>query len=177
MKKILLFITLVFVPILAKAQLVMTPEGLVNEIDGKDFLVIDADGTRTQLFNKSMTYLQGIFNSPNHALSSVEGQSITVNGFSENEVESKLKRNFATRLDLRYSITFEFKDGKVRSKINHWQAGQIVPLGNFKVKNFVHGIFDSDLSIMDQRAKDSLESYFNRFFLAYQNALKFAEEW
>lgn len=99
------------------AQLEITPDGFKSERDGRLFLVLNAEGSQTDLFNKSLTYLNGLYESPVSAISKVDGESITVTGFSPKTVKSAYKR-LKYNYDLEYSLTFEFKDGKVKYQVN-----------------------------------------------------------
>jgi len=158
------------------AQFSMTPNGMLTQ-EGETYVVIIAQEDQDNLYKKSLTYLNGIFNAPNHAISGVENKSITVNGFSENAIESKLKRNFAIKYDLRYSITFEFKDQKVKCEINSWTAGPIVPKGNLKSFGTHYGVYNENLDIQDQRAKESIEEYFNWFLSEFELSVLKSDDW
>lgn len=171
-----LLLVLMLVPFFGFAQLTFTPTGFQAE-DGRSFIVIESEGDdQKELYQKSLTYLQGIFNSPNHALSSVDGQSITVNGFQPNAIRNRYKK-LRFVYDLTYSATFEFKDGKVKFQVNNWQAGPLINVGNYKAFQEFYGVYSDDLQLQNQAAKDDLELFFNTFVSMYKNNVLSKEDW
>jgi hypothetical protein len=175
MKKLVLYVFALF-PSLGFGQLIMTPDGIKGS-DAKEYIVIESNGeSQSDLYSKSLTYLQGIFNSPNHALSTVDGQSITVNGFQPSAIKSRYKQ-LKANYDLRYSATFEFKDGRVKFQVNNWEAGFLTNVGDYKVFRDYYGVYNEKLELQNPTAKEHLEAYFNGFVSLYEKQVLEKEDW
>lgn len=176
MKKTFLALIIALVPALAIAQLELTPKGFQSMRDGKGFVVLDSEKSQQELFNESLTYLNGLFENPVNSISKVDGHSITVNGFSPRTVRSRYKKLKYT-YDLDYSVTFEFKEGKVKYEVISWQAGPLVNVGDYKALKNTYGVYSDSLELQNEAAKESLESFFNGFLTLYDQSVLKKEDW
>ena len=117
MKKILTL--LICIPFYAFSQshdgFKLTSQGFISSSDStKNYIVVEALGkSQAELYKKTMLYLSGIYVSPKEVLSTVEGEAITVNAIAEKAVKMKVLY-LNPSWDVNYTITFQFKDGKVR---------------------------------------------------------------
>lgn len=171
-----LFLILFLIPFGISAQMELRPNGMVDQSTGKGFLVIDSPGSQYELYSKSLTWVNGMYNSPLHSVNSVVDHSITVKGVSERAVKSRYK-NLKYTYDLHYSITLEFKEGKVKYQIDNWHAGPLVNVGDFKPFRDQYGIYNEDLEVQNQSAKEAVESFFNGFLSLYKNEVLLGDDW
>lgn len=89
----------------------LTPNGLLS-IDDKAYCVIQIEGTATELYNKVLRSIGRLYNSPDHVTSKVENQQISINAIRP--MVTDFKFNGKTFIDAHYTLTIEFKDGRVR---------------------------------------------------------------
>ena len=175
MKKSIL-LAFAILPTFSFAQLVMTPEG-IKGADSREFVVLETgELSQEEIYQKSLTFLNGMYNSPKDAISAVENSSITVNGFQPEAIRSQYKRLKHT-YDLRYSITLEFKEGKVKFQVNSWEAGALINVGDFKPLKDYYGVYNDQLQLQNEAAKNDLEGFFNEFLALYETKVLKSSNW
>lgn len=85
--------------------------GFVGGDSTKNFTVIEAPGMKkNELFKKVLTYLNSQYKNPQKVITSVENESIVVNGYTD-QIKGDLKWYV---YDVNYNIVMNFKDGKLR---------------------------------------------------------------
>ena len=89
----------------------LTPNGF-TAIDDKPYCVVQVDGTATEIYNKVLRSIGRLYNSPQTVASKVENQQISINAIRPHVTEYKF--NGKTYIDAHYTLTIEFKDGRVR---------------------------------------------------------------
>lgn len=116
MKKVLLLILVIVVKgVFAQdsiPKIVLIQSGFVNEIDStKNYIVVDfPDKTKTELYKSTLIYLNKIYRSPKSVLTTVENESIVINGFTES-IRDAL---YWIVIQMEYNINIQFKDGKLK---------------------------------------------------------------
>lgn len=181
MKVLLTIIGFVFFTQLSFAQyFTLTPDGFVSD-DNKAFTVIDVPNkSQKQLYNEVLKGLSSIYNAPKEVLSLNEGQSITISAKDDKAIshKSKLtlidiqKRNY--KYDLSYSLTFQFKDGKIRVnrpsfECKRWRVleyrtrtkSEWVYLHLVKKKNTDFAVFDKNGKLIAEETLTDLTTHFN----------------
>tara|TARA_R110002020_G_scaffold151410_1_gene328431 strand:+ start:447 stop:1034 length:588 start_codon:yes stop_codon:yes gene_type:complete len=85
--------------------------GFTGEDSTKNFIVLNApDYSKEQLFKIVHSYLNTVYKNPKAALSTSEGESIVVNGFT-NSIKGGLDWY---EYPMEYKIIYQFKDGKIK---------------------------------------------------------------
>ena len=116
MKRFLLLLILTAATTSIMAQIAnridLKHNGFVDAKDStKNYIVLDYPKmSKVDLYKKTLTYLNSLYQNPAAVISAVDGESITVNGMADN-FKTKL---YWWKYDYRYNITFQFKDGKIR---------------------------------------------------------------
>ncbi|WP_461534250.1 DUF4468 domain-containing protein [Sinomicrobium sp.] len=115
-----IFILLIAQVSLAQQHFTLTPEGFVAQ-DKSDYVVIEKPGkTQKELYLSVLNTLNTMYKDPKEVLSLIEGESITVKGYEENAIVHRARPDIISigkpsyNYDVSYSITFQFKDGKIR---------------------------------------------------------------
>ena len=145
----------------------LTPDGF-RDSEGADYVVFEFEGkTQKELYDAVLLKINTSYVSPKDVLSSIESVNITINGFTQ-----KLFKWNGAVFDVNYTISFMFKDGKVR--VNAPSLNKM--LGTYQRKSyemFVCGNGGGALSdrvfIYQQKSgslrlssqKTTIENYFN----------------
>lgn len=165
-------------------KFVLTPDGVVNSGEPeKDYIVMEFDGlSQTELYQKTELFTTDLMFDPKEAISFVEYEVIKISGFQENAI----RRNKYHAFDLRYTLTFKFKDGKIRIDTptmemtafnQHEQTLHVqhkADLAGFNI-----GIYNPEGTLKSKMAKLDLETFFNTIVdnLAAQIVGKEDDEW
>jgi len=92
-------------------KLELKHNGFVGSDSTKNYIVIDVPSfKKNDLFKKILVYLNSIYKDPQRVISSVEGESITINGYTD-VIKGSLDWY---KYPLNYNINIQFKDGKMR---------------------------------------------------------------
>lgn len=115
MKKIALLLTSLFISCAvfsqSKEYFKLTPNGFTS-MDDKPYCVVQVEGTASEIYDKVLRSIGRLYNSPQTVASKVESQQISINAIRPNVTEYKF--NGKTFIDAHYTLTIEFKDGRVR---------------------------------------------------------------
>lgn len=86
--------------------------GFVDAKDStKNYVVLEYPKmSKVDLYKKTLTYLNSLYKVPGAVISIVDGESITVNGHSDQPNVD----NGVFKYPFDYNIVFQFKDGKIR---------------------------------------------------------------
>ena len=185
MKKLLLLVCLV--TSIANAQTAkfeLTPAGFINaDSPSDDYLVINAPGkTQEELYKDVLSHLHGKYVNPDIALSTIDGELITINGTASNAI----RRNNMHVFDMDYTYTIRFKQGKVRVdapafKLTTYTSGPqelhlVWTRWSLTGKNL--GIYGKKEKLKSERAKADLEDFFNTEFESVVTAVQQeTEDW
>ncbi len=166
MNKFILVSLLFFSSITANAKFTLTPQGVINETN-EDYIVIDCPGkSQQELFSAVQMYLSSIYVNPKEVLSIIDGKSITVTGFSKGVI---YRKNLVVKTsDIGYTISFKFKDGKLR--VDNPYIRSIHPTGMPEISIHVvrpsimeEGVFTSKGKVINEKTKTSIEDFFDNY--------------
>lgn len=161
----------------------LTPKGFVSTEDvSKDYIVLNIDVvSQADLFKKVLGYLHKVYRSPKDVISQIDNESITVNGVQDNTI----RRNRFHVLDLNYTITYEFKDNKIKVNapgfvITGYSDGpqtlHLVANNSFTGSSL--GIYNTKHQLKSELAKEDLEFFFNKHISLLQEGLNSkGEDW
>jgi hypothetical protein len=187
MKKILLVLCLVALTTgnIFAQSFSLTSNGFVDSKDqSKNFIVIDATGSQSELFNKAKTYLTTIYKSPKDVLSESAPDVITINGIETKAVIKKAMGMVAVAYDMNYTIVIRFKDGKIRIdapafSLSDYESGskpiKMILLGSSNGgfgSEIINCIYNKKGDLKAEYAKNQLESYFSSYIEAFKKGLE-----
>jgi hypothetical protein len=115
MKKLSLLFCFVLLSTITKAQFKVVPGGITTD-NGMSFIIQTMDGSQHDLFTKAKAALELIYKGAKDELSSEKEDAITV----KSDVKDAIRiRYCGKKMDgsLAYSMTFRFKDNKMRIDI------------------------------------------------------------
>lgn len=187
MKKIL-FILTIFASTYAKAQdstyFKLFPTGFesINSAHPQ-FAVVDIPGkTQSELYKKTLIILSSIYVSPKEALSTIDNESITVNGVEKNAIYIKGFLGAGTTYSVNYTINFQFKDGKIRidrPSVNRLHSNlssntTVIILSNSNPERSANNreAFSKDGKVKIESAVKNTEAYFNHYISNIVSKLK-----
>lgn len=185
MKKIILIISLVtlFSGKALAQGFNLTQDGFTSASDqSKSFVILEANGTQQELYNKTKTYLMRLYKSPKDVLSEAYPETITINGISKDAVQKKTMGMIVTSYDMNYTIVLMFKDGKIRidaPSFSLFSYGNGKPI-KMHLKGKSNGGFGSEVintiyndkgNLKAEYAKKQLESFFNEYIQNLKNGI------
>ncbi len=111
MKKLLCILCLVL-PLMANAQWVITPNGILSDsITGEDYMIIQRDGTASDLYSDILKNVHRAFVRPDDVVSVIENEMISVRGYGETYLKYGGIKHYLRPL---ISVKIEFKDNRMR---------------------------------------------------------------
>jgi hypothetical protein len=193
MKNMLLIIALLCLSAAGMAQssvpkMELKRTGFVGPDSTKNYIVLDMPKmTKADLYKKTLTYLNGIYNNPGKVISSVDGESITVNGFTD-EVKGALQWY---KYPMSYNINLQFKNGKIRIAPSITNLKEIwsddEPPRQFYISNtdspnsieincvWMKSKKDDSYFLLNQKLKLSIDKWINQYVAGISNGL--SESW
>ncbi|MBB2950199.1 MULTISPECIES: DUF4468 domain-containing protein [Sphingobacterium] len=181
MKKMLGIVILVLVTQMSFAQYFkLTPKGFVSS-DNSDYTVVEVPNVKqVDLYKNVLNAINTIYRNPQKGLSVVEGESISIAAYEEEVLPIKLSNGLGKTLrkyDLSYTLTFLFKDGKIRINspdfearryvegsykgASGWSGDEWVTLSLKKVGKSKLYLFEDNGKVRFEDAYDGLNSHFN----------------
>lgn len=163
LKKVLFTAIILLATVSAKAQFVLTPDGLINsKSPDNNYVTYEfKDKSQQELFDAAMSYLFSLYVNPDAVLSSSKPHSITINAISTNAAQIQ-KRLFA---DIAYTISIQIKDHKIRINTPY-----IVSITHGSSKYFIKGytmfgncVYSNKGKLINELAKQSIELFFNNY--------------
>ena len=162
----------------------LTPQGFVNASDQEqNYLVIESpELDQAQVYKKALKYLHTLYSNPDEALSVIENEQITVDGYAPNSVH----RNGMHVFDMDYNYILKFKDGKLRIDAPVFNltafTGQKQTLHlvwtKFSLNGSDLGIYGRKDKLKSERAKEDLENHFNTIVSGLFKAINSAgDDW
>tara|TARA_Y100001951_G_C11155205_1_gene191536 strand:+ start:122 stop:658 length:537 start_codon:yes stop_codon:yes gene_type:complete len=178
MKK-LITLLLLSVATAAQAQFGLTPQGFTTA-DKKGYLVLEAEASQYDLYKATERYLHSIYTNPDKALSTIDGEMITIHA----QQPQSVRRNKMHGFDMAYSISLAFKDGKVKVDAPSVEltafTDKLQTLG-LQGSNSLNGsslyIWNNKGKLKSPLAKSDLEAFFNAFVADLEKALNTNDEW
>ncbi len=94
-----------------KPMMLLNQHGFVGPDSISTYVVIEVPKLpKAEFYKKTLTYLNSIYKNPSRVITTVENESIIVNGFTE-EIKGPISfYEYPTN----YNIKIQFKDGKLR---------------------------------------------------------------
>lgn len=183
MKKLFLLLALSIPTMLFGQTFSLTNKGFVNTTDtSKDHLIIELPAhSKNDLYKKSLIYFSGLYVSPKDVLSTVENESITINGVEKNGI--KMKVNWLNpSWDVNYTFNVQFKDGKIKFNqpvINKMTTttGDIFRTATVFYQGTGKEIFNKKGELKIEEGKVALEEYINNFINLYLKSLNKKDDW
>lgn len=181
MKKMLGIVILVLVTQMSFAQYFkLTPKGFVSN-DNSDYTVVEVPNVKQMdLYKNVLNAINSIYRNPQKGLSVVEGESISIAAYEEEVLPIKLSNGLGKTLrkyDLSYTLTFLFKDGKIRINspafearryvegsykgASGWSGDEWVTLSLKKVGKSKLYLFEDNGKVRFEDAYDGLNNHFN----------------
>ena len=157
----------------ANAQYKLTPNGLINDTK-KDFIVLDYENkTQTELYNAVYMLLNSMYVNPQKVLSTVDNNSISINGISTNAIYRKKDMSWLiSTFDINYTISLQFKDNKIRinnPSINNMNVAGM-PYETFYTSKIFNKKGETGKKYKD--TKISIESFFNDYIKKIDESIK-----
>ncbi|MFC4213485.1 DUF4468 domain-containing protein [Pedobacter lithocola] len=185
MKRLLLSLAFALITAATFAQttpkMELKPFGFASAADStKNFVVLEVPKLKqSDLYNKTLTYLNGLYKNPSQVISSVDGESITVNGYT-NDVQGTFKFH---QYPFTYNIVFQFKDGKIKYQprfIKLMEVPETMPAKEIYLKNTdsskpheINAIFfKSNRDGFYYPLKDSIQENLSSWANSYLNEIK-----
>lgn len=166
MRRLFMLIFFALVALSARAQFVLTADGMTIENE-KEYYVVDIPGkSQAELFTALETWIGGHFVSPNDVVNkSSANNQITLNAIAKG-VSKMPGRAIKMPLDMNFTWQIMIKDGKIRfnvPSINSLVAkGHTVQTLHIVRPSVVtDGIFKKDGTLVDEYSKTQIENFFN----------------
>ena len=180
MKPLILGLFLTFyLPITLRSQFSLTPNGFYSQND-KQYIVLEVDGDKQELFKASELYFNKAYKKPKQVLNKVEYDLITISAKQPNVI----RRNKMHTFDLSYSMTFEFRDNRIKVSITDItmttfnQKYQTLALqGSNSLNGDELFIWSKKGKLKSQLAKLDLENFFNAFLSAFESSFENKDDW
>lgn len=150
----------------------LTPNGFVDSEDHtKNYLVLEfPNKTKEELFNETMIYLTKNYVSSKDVISKVDNEVITINAYSSIPVTVGFQK-----YTNRYTISFSFKDSKVKIDsptvdLSYISSGNLYKLhiSSEKANIFNDRIYGKNNKLNYKRPKEDLELFTSQFILSYK---------
>lgn len=154
----------------------LTPTGFVSATDQKkSFVVLEVPELKQEdIYNRTLHYLHKIYKSPKDVISSVESTVITINGIQPKGI----RRNKMHVFDMNYTISIDFKDGKIKMdspsfKLTAYvtQPQELLLVSGNSLDGSTLGIYSPQLKLKSKLAKSDLETFFNTFLSSLRDSL------
>ena len=151
-------------PMIASAQFFqLKATGFVStENPDKDFIVVEAEGSQQELFDKAKTAATAMWGAAKEVLSYNEPDIIVINGMGAGMVSFSIM-GITTNFDVPYRVQLQFKDGRVRIDAPKIEKG-INSLNKGDVYFGSGGqsyVFKKDGSVRREKMKEQAEEYIN----------------
>lgn len=159
---------LLLLPMLGMAQFTLTTQGMRTAANGESYQVYEMPGkTQAAIYKDALLYLNGIYANPKEVLSMVEGEMITISAREPNMV----RRNKLHVFNMDYSISLEFKDGKMKvnapsftlTTITNGRRQQLGVQGSSSISGGDMFIYNRSGKLKSELAKADLDAFFNAF--------------
>src|SRR5690606_15292060 len=134
----------------------------------------------SQLYASVLSALSQVYNSPKDVVSRVENKSITVSAAESDAI----RRNKLHVFDIDYSVTFLFKNGKIRIdapsiKLTTFsdKLRTLHLVANNSLSGAHLGIWNKKLDLKSGIAKDDLGRFFNKFIFLLISTMEDQDNW
>jgi hypothetical protein len=174
----------------------LPPNGFVSA-EKKAYLIVDVPAAKqAELYKNTLSALSTMYNSPKEVLSLVDGESISLHAYEKQVITDKvkssnpLKGKITYKYDLSYTLSIQFKDGKIRFNSptfeckrwyengysQGWTSGWTsLPL--VKTNDVKWAVFNENGAILSEEAFEGLNKFFNSLFKEIIEKSKTANKW
>lgn len=184
MKKFFLFVIVAMVAYAnGFAQFKVTPDGVKTE-SGDNFIIVNANSvSQKELYQRCEAMLMKEFTNPEKVLSRQPNNIITVHGVYPDAVQYS---NDGTSYDVDCTITFMFKDGKVRidapviEKLTDYDYGitdTYLAKGGSRFVTGAFYLYKKDGTPRDAKTIANLEKWVNLTIDEYKKKILTNDEW
>lgn len=161
----------------------LTSSGFINPETGKDYVVLEfPEKSQEDIYNGVVSFINSNYVSPKDVMSLTPTREITLHGIEKKSI----RRNAMHVFDNSYTISFQFKDGKLRinapgvsiETYRYTGHQQIVFQGNFGINKEYFGVYKKNGDLRLKKAKGDLESFANNIvenIVEFQN--KNEDDW
>ena len=163
------------------AQFKLTIDGFVSE-DEKQFIVLSyPDKDLNDVYNQTLMFIHSVYKVPDAVINEVPGEMITVSGFKESAVGTgKVLGTYLVVWDMHYTISFQFKDGRVRINAPNFECtsysdgeeNRLVLYGKPSLLTPTSSLFKKDGKPNMKDSIKMIEDYFNAFCTLYDTHIK-----
>lgn len=170
MKKLLISLLFVLSITVNSQSFILTDIGFRDADNPEnDYIVFDnLDGDQSTLYTNLLVKINSVYVSPKDVVSAVPDKSISINGIEKESITF----NSFNKYDLNYTVTFLFKDGKIRVNAPNLNniSGVFGNITNVKTLNLKGGgnswassksIFNKKGELKEKKQKQELEIFFN----------------
>ncbi len=157
-------------------KLELRKNGFIGPDSTKNYVVLEYPKvSKVDLYKKTLTYLNSIYKNPGKVISTVEGESITVNGYDNN----LSKASGLYRFPYAYNILLQFKEGKIRFEPKIVDFKEIFTVNNKETPFYInsrdssnpaeiHCIYiynnEKDITFLFQKdLKEALDKWINNY--------------
>ncbi|MET0462283.1 MAG: DUF4468 domain-containing protein [Chitinophagaceae bacterium] len=161
MKKVRFFLMFLLVAQLSYGQyFTLTPDGFVSDSKA-DYVVIDFPGvTKNDLYRNVLNAINTLYSNPQDGLSVVAGESITLSAYQRKAI--KASAGIMTYdYDVDYTLSFLFKDGKIRVNSPTFEASMKNYNGTWAKLNVSRAYFKKNGDVKSEKHVDGVNKFFN----------------
>lgn len=184
MKKSIFILISVVTTLLQAQSFKLSPLGFVNaEEPSKTYVVLEfPEKTKEEIYKQVMFKLNKMFNSPKDVLSVLENESITINAIDSKRVRRTSMHSFKNR----YTLTLEFKNGKMKINAPIFELTNYYSRGLQKLHLMYKGLSlgGENLSIYSkngdpkrQKAITDLNAFANTYIEVFKETFSKKEDW
>lgn len=184
MKKTIIFLLISFFSTSVFSQFKLTIDGFFTE-DDKEYLVLNyPEKSAEEMYNQTLMFIHSVYKIPDAVINEVKNEMITVSGFKKDAVGTgKVLGSYLAVWDLQYTISFQFKDDRVRINAPNFECTgnsdgketRLVLHGKNSIVTPTRSLFKKDGKPNMKDSIKMLESFFNDFCTQYDNFIKTKE--
>jgi hypothetical protein len=184
MKKTFIFLLISLFSTSVFSQFKLTIDGFLSE-DDEEYLVLNyPDKSSEEMYNQTLMFIHSVYKIPDAVINEVKNEMITVSGFQESAVGfKKVLGAYLATWDMNYTISFQFKDGRVRINAPNFQCSgysegqetKLVLYAKPSLVNSASSLFKKDGKPRMKDSIEMIESFFNDFCTQYDNFIKTKE--
>lgn len=154
----------------------------------KNYIVLDYPKvTKGDLYKKTLTYLNGIYNNPGKVITAVDGESITINAYNDQISQA----GNLYRFPFTYNIIMQFKDNKIRFEPRIVEMKEVFTVNNketpFYVNSaqspqpveihciYLHNREKNTTFLFQKDLKNAIDKWINAYIAGINSAL--ADNW
>lgn len=162
MKRAFTIITLIFITQNVSAQYFkLHPQGFLTE-DKQDYKVLEVTGQKqSQLYVNVLNAINTLYSNPQKGLSTVEGESISLTAYKKKAFKGS-GGIMTYDYDVDYTLSFLFKDGKIRVNAPVFEAGFMNYNGTWNNMNVQRSYFKGNGDVKSEKNYKQINDFFNQ---------------